>query len=277
MIEIDMTQCRKCKKCELICPVAGININKQTISNDCIECHHCGAICPHDAINAQHLIGETSQNNIQPYDFELLMQQRRSHRIFSKRRVAPELLQHFIESMRFSPTASNLQSLQFTVVSNTSVMDEINTLTITTLTKAFKGINSFTQPLIRLFAGGATLKKMMTAKDKFMNKAAINKKMITYNAPAMIVIHSETTPVGMPVHDAAIWTGMATLYAELLDLCTCINGYIVNAARRNKKIKHSLQIPAHHTIHSAILIGYPQMKFENRVERNMPTINHIVQ
>ncbi len=267
--------CYRCKKCEAVCPVSGININEQTISDDCIKCYHCGAVCSQKAIYSEYTTGLSTQNNIQPYDFELLMQQRRSHRNFSQRKVAPELLKEFIENLRFSPTASNLQSLHFTVVTNDDIIEEINTLTIDTLTKAYKGINQLTKPLIRLFAGKSRLQQMEQSKQKFLNKRAINKEMITYNAPAIIVVHSETSPVGMPCHDANIWTGMAILYAELLDLCTCINGYIVNAAKRNKRLKSTLNIPKNHTIYSTILVGYPKIKFENKVERNHPVVNTI--
>lgn len=267
--------CNKCKKCEQICPVSGIDITTKTISDDCIKCYHCGAICSQQAIHNEQALGHTTQNSIQPYEFELLMQQRRSHRIFSNRTIAPELVSEFINNLRFSPTASNLQSLHFTVITNQDELLRINHLTIETLTQAFKGINTFTKPLIKLFMGSRKLRMMEVAKQKFLNKKAINKNMICYNAPALILVHSETSLTGMPCHDANIWTGMAVLYAELLDLCTCINGYIVNAAQRNKHLKNSLSIPKNHTIQAALLIGYPKTKFDNKVERPYPVINTI--
>ena len=191
------------------------------------------------------------------------MQQRRSHRIFSTQQVSPEVLKEFVEHMRFSPTASNLQSLSFTIITNKAKLKEINDLTIETISKAYKSVNRFSKPLIRFFKGKKALKKMEKSKRKFMEKAELREDMICYNAPALIVIHSESNPVGMPCHDAGIWTGMATLYAELLNLSTCINGFIVNAAKRNSKIKETMHIPANKEIYSTILIGYPKLKFEN--------------
>ncbi|WP_439184820.1 nitroreductase family protein [Carboxylicivirga taeanensis] len=275
MTTILTDNCCNCLKCEKICPVSGINIDSKTINDECIECHHCGAICKTKAIHNEYLLGHTTQNTIQPYEFEQLMQQRRSHRNFSNRKIAPEIIAEFIENLRFSPTASNQQSLQFTVVTNPDKLLLINKLTITTLSKAFGGINAFTKPLLKLFLGNNKLSKMEQAKQKFMNKKELNKQMICYNAPALILVHSETTPTGMPCHDANIWTGMAILYAELIDLCTCINGYIVNAAKRNKSLKNTVNIPDTHTIYSALLIGYPKNRFENKVDRPTPIINTI--
>jgi len=269
-------KCQACKKCEKLCPVDGIDVDNNRFSKACIKCYHCAAICPEQAIdNSDNTIGLTSQNNIKPSDFELLMQQRRSHRIFTSRAVSPEILSEFIERMRYSPTASNLQSLQFTTVTCKEKLKEINALTTSTLIDAFKGINAITKPFIRIFLGKEALRNMEKSKHKFLDKANQKKSIITYNAPALILIHSTNNPVGMPCNDANIWTGMATLYAELLDLCTCINGYIVSASKRNKKLKATLQIPKDHTIHSAILIGYPKYKFENRIDRRKPNIRHI--
>ncbi|WP_430815253.1 nitroreductase family protein [Carboxylicivirga sp. RSCT41] len=277
MLVISEDNCIKCKKCESVCPVEGIDIDNKSVAKDCIKCYHCSAICPRKAIGDRHTTGHTSQNNIQPYDFELLMQQRRSHRIFSTQEVAPAILKEFVEHMRFSPTASNLQSLRFTVITNKNKLKEVNDLTIQTISKAYRSINWVTKPLIALLKGKAALKKMEQSKRKFMRKAESRNDMICYNAPALIVIHSENIPVGMPCHDAGIWTGMATLYAELLNLSSCINGYIVNAAQRNSKIKEVLHIPGNNEIYSTILIGYPKLKYENRVDRPIPKLRFIAE
>ena len=276
-MKVQGDKCLHCKKCEQLCPVSAVNIDNNSFSEDCIMCYHCVAICPVQAIDdSKNTVGLSSRNTIKPEEFELLMQQRRSHRIFKTQTLSPEILLEFIEHMRYSPTAGNSQGLHFTVVTNKQKLEEVNRLTLSTLIKAFNGINVVTKPLIRLFSGKKALLKMEKSKSKFLNKAALKKDMITYNAPALIVIHSVNNPVGMPCHDAGIWTGMAALYAEPLGLCTCINGYIVNASNRNKEIKAALQIPARHTIHSTLLIGYPKYKFENRVERKKPNINFMV-
>lgn len=267
--------CCRCKKCERICPVSAIDIDQKNINDDCIKCYHCTAICQYKAINSSYITGEVTQNNISPNDFELLMQQRRTHRNFSSRKVAPELLSEFINHLRFSPTASNLQTLNFTIVTNADKIQQVNKLTIDTLTGAYNTLNILTKPLIRMLLGQHRLQQMEQSKRKFLSKKAINKQMITYNAPALIIVHSTTSPVGMPCYDASIWTGMAILYAELLDLCTCINGYVVNASKRNNKIKRLLNISKPETIYAALLIGYPQSKFENTPERSLPYINTI--
>lgn len=269
--------CTRCKKCERICPTNSLTIDSENINEKyCIECYHCYAVCPNKDNKDEHVIGSVFQHGIQPYDFEQLMQQRRSNRDFSSKPISNELLSEFISNMRFSPTASNAQKLEFTIVINKGKLQLINDVTISTLGNTFKkSISPVTKPLIRTFFGKKTYLGLEKLKNKFMRKAAYDPNMICYNAPALILVHSEITPGTMPLHDANIWVGMATLYAEALNLATCINGYITNAVQRNKKLKKEMHIPANHQLHTTLLIGHAKKKFNNRVDRKLPKINFI--
>ncbi len=274
---INKEKCQRCRKCEVVCPTQALDIDAQKPITDCIACYHCLAVCPTNAFNnPTHLSGSCFQVHISPDEFELLMQQRRSYRQFKSTPIPSDVLKEFITRMRYSPTASNTQALEFTVIQDPKLLQKVNDLTIQTITNAFnKSLNRWTQPLIRLLKGASFLDTMLRSKRKFLKKAQIAPDMITYQAPAMILIHAPAAPTGMPIHDAGIWTGMATLYAELLDLGTCINGFVVNAVKRNKALKELLQIPTNHEVHSVLLVGYPKIKYSNRVERKQPKIKFI--
>lgn len=276
-MELVDKDCKRCKKCERICPTNTLNIDSSNILGDyCIECYHCLAVCPNKTEDDEHVLGSNFQYSMQPYDFEQLMQQRRSNRDFSSKPISNELLSEFINNMRFSPTASNAQKLEFTVITNKALLQLINDTTISTLSKTFKkSISPITKPLISTFLGKKAYVGLEKLKGKFLKKAAFDPNMICYNAPALILIHSKKTPGGMPLQDANIWLGMATLYAELLELATCINGYIVNAVQRNKTMKKQMQIPDNHQLHAALLIGRSKKKFNNRIDRKTPKLKFI--
>lgn len=100
------------------------------------------------------------------------MQQRRSCRQFKSTPINPEILKEFIMRMRFSPTASNAQNLQFTIIQDPKLLKQINDGTIETITKAFnKGVNAWTTPLIKWLKGKECLNAMLHSKRKFLNKA----------------------------------------------------------------------------------------------------------
>lgn len=271
--------CTACKLCEQVCPTRALDIEYGVTSEYCIECYQCMAICQHcNEQSNKEIIGSYVQKPVESNDFELLLQQRRSIRDFKNKDVPNEVLKEFINKMRFSPTASNSQGLSFTVIKDRKTLKRINNLTIETLSSTFKTvINPFTRWLITLFAGKNLYNQMNTSKSKFLRKAKLNANMICYNAPALIIIHATSGLTAMPANDANIWLGMASLYAQTLDLGTCINGYIINAANRNKTLRKTMQIPGKNKVYGALLIGYPKVKFKNRVERNTPIINHIAQ
>ncbi|MBS2099635.1 nitroreductase family protein [Carboxylicivirga linearis] len=268
--------CTSCKKCEKVCPTQTLDIDNNTEGDYCIKCYQCLSVC--EVRNEEtdvEIIGPYFQNGVQPFDFELLLQQRRSVRIFKDEDVKTELLEEFIHRMRFSPTASNTQPLSFTIVKDKKALKAVNDITIQTLTKTFQIINPLTKHLINSFLGKSTYKEMKTSKSKFLRKAAMDENMICYNAPALVMIHAKKSPTNMPECDANIWLGMAMLYAQTLDLATCANGYIINAAKRNKKLKQIINIPEDHTIYGAILMGYPKNKYINRIDRKDPEVNII--
>nr|WP_321452767.1 nitroreductase family protein [uncultured Carboxylicivirga sp.] len=269
--------CTDCKLCEKICPTLSIDIDKKTINNNCIECYQCLAVCPvRDEHTDAEILGPTIKNAVQPFDFETLLQQRRSVRIFKDQKIKKDTLIEFVNHMKFSPSASNTRALEFTIIEDKNTLKAVNDLTISALTKTFKhGVNWFTKPLIKAFMGSTIYNEMYASKTKFMRKAAFDPNMICYNAPALILVHAKKTPTNMPESDANIWLGMAMLYAQTLDLATCTNGYIINAAKRNKELRQRVNIPDHHSIFGALLIGYPQTKYINRVDRPEPQVQFI--
>jgi nitroreductase/NAD-dependent dihydropyrimidine dehydrogenase PreA subunit len=277
MLTIDREKCTSCRKCETVCPTGAINIEKYEINETCIDCFHCLSTCQDAAITISGKDLNLRFNaNVAPSEFELIMQERRTYRNFKSIPVSRELLEEFIHRMRYSPTASNSQSLHFAIVTSKTTLKAINDLSLDTLSNTYKKtLNGFTRPLLNLFYGKQGTQKLYNSKKQFLNKAASKPDMIVYNAPALIVIHAPASLTGMPCHDANIWTGMATLYAEMLELGTCINGYIVNAANRNKKIRQLLKVPNKHKVFSALLIGYPRFRHHYQVYRKQPMMTFI--
>jgi nitroreductase len=241
----------------------------------CIKCYHCVAACKTGALQKNGTIPEDRfLIDIHPEEMELLISQRRTHRDFSNRKVAPETLLEFISRLRYSPTASNCQNLSFTVITSSQMIGKLNNMTIEELRHRFSKLNRFTLPIAAMKYGKG-LNKLLAAKEKFMLKSCQNQNMITYNAPAVIIVHAPDETASMPQLNAGIWTGMALLYAELLDLGTCVNGYVVTAMKSNAAMKKTFQIPEEHQVLSCLLIGYPKDKYYRKAERNEPSINWI--
>lgn len=276
MVTIDRDKCSECKSCEKICPTLSFNTDMSDIAPECIACYHCITQCQQGALNIDEATPIVNRPmNITSDEFEALMQQRRSHRDFQSKPVPREVIENFISKLRFSPTASNNQNLHFTVITDRSVITNLNDVVIETLSGKFrKSLNSFTLPFLRLFYGKYTDVLLFT-KRRFLKKAEVKHDMITYNAPVVILIHAPETPTGMAWLNAGVWTGMALLYGEVSGLSSCVNGYIVNALNSHHRYCHQLGIPSNHRIYSCILLGYAKRNFPHFSIRRDPAINWI--
>lgn len=274
MITIDKEKCTQCKTCSDICPVLSFNTDMTGTPLGCIDCQQCGAVCPHGAVKFDEIgLFESIRSDIEPEQMKVLIEHRRTHRNFSSQKVEKDTIESFIHDLRFSPTASNNQNLEFTVLADRSEIAHLNEMVIQTIRSRFKkALNPITLPILKLIYG-KSVQNMWATKQKFLYKSSVRHDMITYNAPVVIIVHAPTAPTGMPMLNAGIWTGMALLYAESKGLATCVNGYIVNALQHNGKLRKSLGIPAHQQVYSCLLIGYPKKKFSFRTNRRKPVIH----
>ena len=113
MVIINDSSCVNCGLCQRICPSGAICLINHSIDQRlCLECYHCVAVCQSNAIT-NGLLPPVEAVDFFPRRNELknLILQRRSVRNYSSRKPETDLLQSFISDLRYSPTASNAQSL----------------------------------------------------------------------------------------------------------------------------------------------------------------------
>ena len=273
MLLINDSTCLKCGLCQKNCPAGAIDLLSYAIDEDlCIECFHCVAVCQCNSVT-NHSLPPVEAVEAFPRRYELknLILQRRSVRHYSKRVPSIQLLESFISDLRYSPTATNAQSLCFSLVTNSDVIQQVNDLTIQTFQKALKPLgNPFLKPLIKMVLGRVGYGRLNRYRLKFAELR--NPRMVVYNAPAIIAVHAPKAKNSLAAMDASIWLGQAVLYAPSLGLGTCINGFVVKAAKRNRVIANLMAVLASHELHAVLLIGFPATRFVNLVERKNPSI-----
>ena len=273
MVIINDSSCVNCGLCQRICPSGAICLINHSIDQRlCLECYHCVAVCQSNAIT-NGLLPPVEAVDFFPRRNELknLILQRRSVRNYSSRKPETDLLQSFISDLRYSPTASNAQSLCFSIVTGQQVIERVNDLTIATFRTALKPFgNALLKPMLRLAMGHEAFERMNRYRLRFENPK--NPRMVVYNAPAMIAVHAPDGKNSLAAMDASIWMGQAVLYAPSLGLASCINGFVVKAAKRNKQIASLMGVPDGHQLHAVLLIGYPATRFVNLVERREPLV-----
>ncbi len=117
------SDCIGCGQCAKVCIRGHLEVIDRRVREvespyPCFRCGHCQAVCPKDAIRLRGADEDPVQYEGRPVDASALRdlyKQRRSLRWFD-RKCTKEELTELIDSVTYSPTAENSQSVQFAVV-----------------------------------------------------------------------------------------------------------------------------------------------------------------
>ena len=140
-LNIDQESCIKCGKCVRVCPSdiftqerAGETIGLVRVES-CIVCGHCVDVCPTGSVlhsefppEKTHTIDYSQMPT--PEQVMLLIKSRRSNRTLTSRPVPKEMLDKIVEAAHCAPTATNSQSLSFTVVTDPQKLRQVSDYTI---------------------------------------------------------------------------------------------------------------------------------------------------
>ncbi len=271
---IDLNKCTRCLKCVKDCPASAITIATGEIADTCIHCGHCIAICPEMTIFPDKgEIVPLRPHSFTADDFRLFTAGIRSCRSYQSKEVPEDILMQLVSNIKHYPSASNARPLQISIVRTPEKIQLLNTLTEESLIRLFSLVTSpFISPLIRLFAPKMDIQKLKRYKESFVEKQKENDSMICHRAPAVLLFHGPVTKTGMLEADANIWATYTSLYANVMGLSTCFNGFIVKAFGKNGKHNHHFGLPATDRIYAALLVGYPKVKYKQECSRESPKV-----
>lgn len=264
-------------KCVNDCPSSAIDIEKGTIDDTCIHCGHCVAICPESTIFPDTGdIKELESSTISSSDFQHLSSNLRTCRSYLSKAVEEETMEMLIENMKHYPSASNSRPLELTVVKSKDIIQKLNDQTANGLINSIKLVTSpIVKPLVKIFAPKIDVEKLDRYKTKFVENQSPESSQVCHHAPSVMLFHAPITKYGMASADAYIWATYTSLFAQALGLGTCFNGFIVMSMKRSKAMRTEFSIPDNHMVYSALLIGYPKVKYKNEVGREKPKVNFI--
>ncbi|MCC8154586.1 MAG: nitroreductase family protein, partial [Tannerellaceae bacterium] len=199
-LSVDHSTCIKCGKCVRLCP-ASIFVQQEvtgevevTHPETCIKCGHCVAICPTDSVKHSVFPPEKvhafDRDNLpEPEKVMLLIKSRRSNRAFSKKPVPDELLDLIVEAAYRTPTASNKQELEFTLVTDPEKLRLLIQYTVDIFEEKIKNIN---RPLVKSVVSRVTPEayQMVFRLNGLIEMTKYVKDLILRGATAEIFIHS---------------------------------------------------------------------------------------
>jgi len=262
---IDEDKCILCGNCIESCG-RGLFSDKeqdkiifQDLEDDCSRCGHCIARCPEDAVihkemgNAKSFEGIKNPEEIIPYDeIYNFLQAHRSVRKFKKDKVPNEILRKVFDAMQCAPTARNMRSESYTLIS-----DEDQ---IIALSDAIIELISETSGIRELYA-----ERLAKARKLF-------KSPIFFDAPHVVIVSSKNDTES-EANNIGIIVTYGRLAAQTLGLGTCWNGLTQFAMKINRKLARKFGIRGKRV--GVFAIGYPAstLTFYRTAPRTIRPVN----
>lgn len=274
MIHINEIICSACGECARACPLMVITCDPRaavTHPESCISCYHCVAICAKAAITCDEFplsaFKPIRQQKNADKKFDQLVRERRSIRCFQDKPVPPEMLASLLKSAAHAPTGHNAQGVNLTVITQRQRLDEIEK-DIFALAKngSRMMINPITDFFLRTCISADFADQLAGDVGALSRYERIGTPMILRNAPVLIVAHTDiTSPTGKD--DAVIALDQLSLLAQTQGLGATWLGFVFGAAKINHGLKSKLEIPPRHEVHSAIVLGWPDVAFLRTIPR----------
>jgi nitroreductase len=184
-------------------------------------------------------------------DFYEVLKNRRSVRAYTAEPVSEALLQELIEMAVLAPNGINLQPWRFIVITNQSLLAELNVALLPVLRDA------------ELPAAA----KFDSLKETFRHPDF----NVFYHAPALILILGDRQ-VPTAMIDCQLAAENLFLAAQAKGLGTCYMGFVL-MQREDPKIRQLLNLPSGYELMAAAAVGHPASPGDGKTERESPQID----
>ncbi len=276
LLSIDQSTCIKCGKCVKVCPsliftqiTKGGEVIPEHI-DDCINCGHCVAVCPTNSVIHQTF----PPDKVHPIDYAqmptpeqvlLLTRARRSNRAFSKSQIPQPSLDLIIEAAHRAPTASNLQQVSYTLVTDPVKLKLITDFTIGVFNDAIKKLeNPLLRPLLKQLMPDAY--KYVPTFQRLKEQHEQGNDLILRGATAAILIHTPKK-CRFGCQDSNLAYQNASLMAESLGISQFYMGFVCSATTQPGGGKLAQKLGIDGKIHAAMALGMPAFRFPNYIDK----------
>lgn len=282
-LSIDTKTCTRCGKCVRVCPSlifaqakAGDTveiINKES----CIVCGHCVAACPTNSVAHS----DFPADKVHPIDYTrlptpeqmmLLCEARRSNRAFSSKPIPDATLRQILEAAHRAPTASNMQQVEFTLITDPEKLRSIAEFTIGVFDSILKKLqNPILKPLLKSLLPGVY--SYVPTFERLKREQAAGKDLILRKATAVILIHTPKSS-RFGCEDANLAYQNASLMAESFGVSQFYLGFVLSAIKQKQgKLEKALGIDG--KIQAGMGLGMPSFRYPNYIDRKEIVVNTI--
>lgn len=275
-IGINRETCIKCGRCTKVCPAYILTQDKPKdgigiqYPETCIKCGHCVAACPAGAVEHSVFPPEKVHKTDRallpsPEQVMMLIKSRRSNRAFTDKPVPEAMLTQILEAAHRAPTASNMQQISFTVVTDPEKLRAISELTIGTFMSIVRKLkNPLVKPIAKIFM--PDVYKMIPRFEKMEQAFAGGKDLVLRDATAVIFIHAPKSN-RFGCEDSNLAYQNASLMAESLGVSQFYTGFVYTAIKQDKTQAINKLLGIDGQIHAGMALGIPEFSFPNYIDK----------
>ena len=273
---IDETTCIRCGHCAAVCPSqiftqAGPReaVGTRNIQT-CIACGHCVAACPTASV-IHSAFPETTVHSVDrnampaPEQVMLLIKARRSNRAFAREPVPREKLEQIVEAAHRAPTASNMQQVSFTVVTDPEKLRQITLITLDIFGGVLRKLeNPLLKPLLRRMLPGVY--HYLPVFRRLIDEQAKGNDLILRGATAVLFIHTPSAS-RFGHADANLAYENGSLMAESLGISQFYTGFICSAIEQDHRNRFKELLGIEGKIQAGMALGIPAFRFPNYIDK----------
>jgi nitroreductase len=229
----------------------------------CDHCTQCVAVCPQKALSWDGVspvpVDETHLPSAEQLDE--LFKQRRSIRLFKDDQIDRSLLHEIVSYGAYAPT--NNHDLRMVVVDDQEVIEALERTVVRFNSRIYRLFfkRSFAFGLLRRIAPDVNPKvkaKLEGRRDDL------------FNPTAMIFVVGDPR-IAFSEASAQAALDLVTFYAQVHGIGSCLWGAGTMILDRKWDVREQLGLQERERILGILLLGYPALKFSNKVEgRTMP-------
>ena len=267
MIEIDQDKCNGCGLCIKICHESCMHLDQYILTIDyeyCSTCTQCIAVCPQQALTWDHIQPQPFDSSLYPGPEQLdeLFKERRTIRDFKNQKIDRTLLEEIAGYAVYAPTHDF--NLRVIIIDDETIIDRLDILILRFSRNLFNWFykSSMVHFLLKLLPRRMEF-EYLKAKPKLESAIRRNAALRSKPAAVIMIIGNKQVPLSLESAQYALYN--IDLYAQSKGIaCRNLVGNQMTL-NRNKAFRESLGLSKGERIYGTILLGYPAIRFRNKV------------